>query len=466
MCEGFGMQGSRFFLFLGLTFFYYDAHSAEIDWLAFGDIRGNIETCGCDPRTDLGGIARIASLLQKERAFYPRVHVFDLGNNLAVRAQEESNQLKNRYLTKGLELMAVDAVLVNRAEIKWEQENTKNRPFVLSNSGREFPKEKIHKTYIVSGKVIVFGYYWEDDMGHMLQKWGKKLRTSLEEISKKHPEKKSVLLFSGNDLDLEKIARSNIFDLIISSNIKADSEQVGFDEKEDENKLLRMHEPMFVRMVPFGGVGVLRGGALANKHTPSVEDLLEEKKEQTLGFPSLQNSAPILSTLQQPTISWLDLKYSSSTPIKDLLKEYQSDAKELFKIQAKKKLKDLETTPFVGANACKGCHFKEFDIWSRSQHAVAYKTLEKEGKHENMECVKCHVLGAKEKGGFVSVDKTPTFAGVQCENCHGARKDHIKDPTQAQSKVNAKEKCSSCHHTPHSSSFKYSRYWQKIQHGN
>ncbi|MFN3075726.1 MAG: hypothetical protein ABT940_02370, partial [Alphaproteobacteria bacterium] len=33
-------------------------------WLAFGDLRGYIEPCGCDPSTDLGGLRRLAVLLR------------------------------------------------------------------------------------------------------------------------------------------------------------------------------------------------------------------------------------------------------------------------------------------------------------------------------------------------------------------------------------------------------------------
>ena len=35
------------------------------DWVAYGDIRGHIEPCGCDPQTDLGGVLRLSNLLQK-----------------------------------------------------------------------------------------------------------------------------------------------------------------------------------------------------------------------------------------------------------------------------------------------------------------------------------------------------------------------------------------------------------------
>jgi hypothetical protein len=34
-------------------------------------------------------------------------------------------------------------------------------------------------------------------------------------------------------------------------------------------------------------------------------------------------------------------------------------------------------------------------------------------------CVKCHVTGYEEEGGFTSIAATPQLAGVGCEVCHG-----------------------------------------------
>ena len=85
-------------------------------------------------------------------------------------------------------------------------------------------------------------------------------------------------------------------------------------------------------------------------------------------------------------------------------------------------------------------------------------------KNFDAECVSCHVVGLKEKGGFVSKQDSPHLKGVQCENCHGPRREHIKNPQKKVlgHKITA---CSSCHHAPHTPDFKQEHYWPKIAHG-
>ena len=88
---------------------------------------------------------------------------------------------------------------------------------------------------------------------------------------------------------------------------------------------------------------------------------------------------------------------------------------------------------------------------------------EEKASHTDIECVSCHVVGAKDIGGFVTLEASPGFAGVQCENCHGPRKEHASNPT-IKPISDPKGACIGCHKTPHSSSFKYDEYWPRVKH--
>jgi len=88
---------------------------------------------------------------------------------------------------------------------------------------------------------------------------------------------------------------------------------------------------------------------------------------------------------------------------------------------------------YIGAKKCKACHMKQFKSWSETTMATSFENLKAgvkvaEKKKAGLEdkdyttdpkCLKCHTTGYG-KGGFVSMEKTPDLAGVQCEGCHGA----------------------------------------------
>ncbi|MDQ2985729.1 MAG: HEAT repeat domain-containing protein [Armatimonadota bacterium] len=119
---------------------------------------------------------------------------------------------------------------------------------------------------------------------------------------------------------------------------------------------------------------------------------------------------------------------------------------------------------FVGSEACRTCHEKEFESWSLTKHAEAYKTLQRTGNDRDPECVGCHVVGLDHETGFHSVEKQPAMASVGCESCHGAGSKHVKSPYEAHG-VAGEKSCMTCHVPAHSPKFSFKEYWAKIEHG-
>ncbi|HEC15679.1 MAG TPA: cytochrome C554 [Sedimenticola sp.] len=98
-------------------------------------------------------------------------------------------------------------------------------------------------------------------------------------------------------------------------------------------------------------------------------------------------------------------------------------------------LQAAEAKPkYVGSKKCGGCHKSEQLAWQVSIHAKAFDLL-KPGKRKkakkraeldpekdytaDKKCVKCHVTGYGEKGGYKDIKSTPNMLGVGCESCHG-----------------------------------------------
>jgi nitrate/TMAO reductase-like tetraheme cytochrome c subunit len=148
---------------------------------------------------------------------------------------------------------------------------------------------------------------------------------------------------------------------------------------------------------------------------------------------------------------------------------------------------------YVGVKMCGACHRGEkkgmvFEIWQKSKHALAYKTLEgadaakiakekglKKPANESPECLKCHVP-------TTGVDKAllnPSYDvkdGVQCETCHGPGSDYksitvMKDREKAIAAgliipKDDPKLCVKCHNSdsPTYKKFEYKDFWAKIKH--
>ncbi len=147
---------------------------------------------------------------------------------------------------------------------------------------------------------------------------------------------------------------------------------------------------------------------------------------------------------------------------------------------------------YVGTKMCKACHNtdkmgKQFDVWSKTKHAEAFKVLASDKANEiakakgiakpaeSAECLDCHAKPVDPKlvAGYDPKD------GVQCETCHGAGSTYknmtiMKDKAKAIAagmtnfKDNAaiEKMCKTCHNekSPTFKGFKFDEMWSMIKH--
>ncbi|MCW9023498.1 MAG: cytochrome c family protein [Gammaproteobacteria bacterium] len=94
-----------------------------------------------------------------------------------------------------------------------------------------------------------------------------------------------------------------------------------------------------------------------------------------------------------------------------------------------------ETSPeYVGVELCQMCHQPHLESWSETKMSKSFDLLKPGIRTEakvkagldpdvdythNSACLACHTTGFGQPGGFVSIEKTPEMANVQCEMCHG-----------------------------------------------
>ena len=85
----------------------------------------------------------------------------------------------------------------------------------------------------------------------------------------------------------------------------------------------------------------------------------------------------------------------------------------------------VQFPPVVQATDCRSCHNDLYSAWAKTPHAHAIESLTKKNEHRNPECILCHTTYYL-TGGFISLEKTPEYAGIQCAQCHGRMEGHIE----------------------------------------
>lgn len=171
----------------------------------------------------------------------------------------------------------------------------------------------------------------------------------------------------------------------------------------------------------------------------------------------------------------LDNRLSELTSMTELYARYVRALKDDDLLSKVPRLTHSSKSEYVGAAKCGECHTKAYTKWKDSKHAHAMDSLvnnqKPPGQQFNPECVSCHSTGQRFVGGFVSLAKTPQFAGNQCENCHGPGGKHAADKNnkdfQQAMKLNratVARTCYECHDKDNSPKFEFENYFNKIVH--
>lgn len=151
-----------------------------------------------------------------------------------------------------------------------------------------------------------------------------------------------------------------------------------------------------------------------------------------------------------------------------------------------------KTYKYIGAQKCKTCHNteksgKQYDIWAKSLHADALKSLssEKSLKYakdngiadptKDPKCLDCHSTFAMiDKALIDPQGKLTLEEGVTCEACHGPGSEYksmqiMKDPAKSRANglIEPNEKvCVGCHNekNPFHKPFNFTEVVAKIAH--
>ena len=156
--------------------------------LAVGSLRGYVESCGCSPETNYGGLRRLNRFVNLERSRGP-VLLVNLGDNLGQDAR------KNKLVLETLAVLNPVASLPEKQELEINGAS-KDRLNLLLSVGRK-PYHKKTPLYRIVGNSTFFGVQGPLSQENL---------NDLIRVVRKTPEKnKKILLI---DSDLQTLERS------------------------------------------------------------------------------------------------------------------------------------------------------------------------------------------------------------------------------------------------------------------
>lgn len=158
----------------------------------------------------------------------------------------------------------------------------------------------------------------------------------------------------------------------------------------------------------------------------------------------------------------LDESYKKSKAGGDILQLYR-DAVAFEGLLEKTLATGAAVDRYAGDESCQACHRSAHATWVKSGHSRAWKTLTDQGDDKDPECVRCHVVGFAEVGGFDP--SVPAPVNVQCESCHGPSAKHAEELTKTPLSKPTEAACLKCHDLENSPAFKFETYWPRIAHG-
>jgi hypothetical protein len=122
---------------------------------------------------------------------------------------------------------------------------------------------------------------------------------------------------------------------------------------------------------------------------------------------------------------------------------------------------NTETPKYLGSEACKACHQKEYKSFIKyAKKSVSFESIQRVKKglseEEIKKCYFCHTTGYGKLGGFVNPEETPHLKNAGCEVCHGPSEFHVRTQRAQDIKMNLTMKdCEECHISERVNAFRY-----------
>ncbi len=413
------------------------------------DTSGRIEPCGCFSG-QFGGLTRVSTVLSKTPKTGLRL---EIGNALA--GTEDYQVLQFEQLLQAEGHLGYQAVNLGSREASLPAETlrrlAKDSPVTLLSANvldatTRRPVVTPWKVVDLGGlKVglmgIVQGTNWQPDASVIIADAAETLRQVIPQV--KGQADVLICLAFTDESGLEKLAKE-FYEIPIF---------LGGDVQQPSPSLMRVNQSWILATTN-------QSRALGELHTtwdPVTKNLTPAKGEISL----MHDRIP-----EDPAVAKFSRAYRQTVGKADLAVDHPGTAAD-----AIPGVKPNAT--FVGSQSCVGCHPKAYATWEKSRHAHAFDSLVRKESATDPSCIKCHVTGFGEPGGYLRSMGQEKLINVSCESCHGPASDHLQARTTTKPGETIFQKmrpvgpgqCIQCHHGEFSRPFKYEEFWEFIKHG-
>jgi len=439
-----------------------------------GRIDGYMEPCGCAGKERMkGGLSRRHAMIQQLRGQgWPLVLVDVGGLSKGFGIQPE---LKFSYTADALRKIGYDAVTLGQNDLRLPAATLL---LAVASADSKQPSP------FVSANVGLFGFANDEytSRKRIVEAGGKKVAITAI-LGKKYQQE-----INNPDIEIADPAEA-LAKLVPAMKQEADVLVLLAHAPDDEAIELARRFPEFAVVVTSAGPAEPPGQA---ETVPGAKTILVHVGEKGMSAVVLGLFDDARQPIRYQRVI-LDSRYPDSPEMKRVMTDYQDELRT-------RGLEGLEIRPvphpqkellgrYIGSEKCKDCHEGSYDMWKKTGHAKAWRTLVDLDPPRNFdpECISCHVVGWHPKNyvpyesGFMSQEKTPALVNVGCETCHGPGEAHTNAEmganvelqkklqeavrvTKEQSEKSDVHNCRNCHDLDNSPDFDFPSYWPQVEH--
>ena len=432
-----------------LAFVFWRGHSdaphSLTVWLT-ADIRGRLVPCGCFSG-QLGGLTRIATLMG---APDPQGTLrLDAGD--ALEGPEDYHRIELGYIYKAFSLMGYDAANLGHREARLTAAELRDLasqsavPLLSANLLDTATGTPFLKTHIITRRgawrIAIVGVMDEsaDTVGPGLRV--EKMSTAIGQLLptlKRDADFLVLLAFTGKER-LHSLAKEfPEFSLVLGGKVTEPSQQL-------------VHE----------GKTAIFHVTNESKALGKLALILDKTTGASVTTADVQLVTP--DTSENTAVAGLAVDYREAIRGTKLAVDNPSS-------DSPDRIPGVRAaSTYAGSESCAACHTKANDVWKKSGHAHAFRTLVSRKADADPNCIGCHTVGFEKPGGYRREFAATKLTDVGCESCHGPAGKHIArieagDIEGARMRKIGAGDCIKCHHGEFSRPFNWEAFWPAVAH--